>query len=79
MTNHIQEKIGRCELCNANPCTCLKRFKLHRPCLHKNTDYQPEEKDTNVPESYTCNECGNDLPIPEPDWDLLAKDMYDES
>ena len=45
-------------------------------CEHDGAEYQPEEKENNVPESYTCNECGTDLPIPEPDWDALAKEKY---
>ena len=36
--------------------------------------YQPEEKENNVQESYTCEECGKDLPKPEPDWDAMAKE-----
>jgi len=40
-------------------------------CEHLNKHYQPEEKDTNVGESYTCEDCGADLDIPEPDEDTL--------
>lgn len=36
--------------------------------------YQPREEENNVPESYTCEECGEDLPAPEPDWDTLGKE-----
>ena len=43
-------------------------------CEHLNKHYQPEEKDTNVGESYTCEDCGADLDIPEPDWDAMAKE-----
>tara|TARA_R100000458_G_C8255929_1_gene232078 strand:- start:383 stop:931 length:549 start_codon:yes stop_codon:yes gene_type:complete len=43
-------------------------------CEHTIKTYQPEEKDNNVPESYTCDECGTDLPIPEPDWDAIVKE-----
>lgn len=43
-------------------------------CEHPNKTYQPEERDTNIPESYTCDDCGEDLPIPEPDWDLQNKE-----
>ena len=30
-------------------------------CEHKNTTYQPREYDTNVAESYSCDECGLEL------------------
>ena len=40
-------------------------------CEHKDTEYQPYEEDTNIPESYNCLDCGKDLPIPEPDEDEL--------
>ena len=43
-------------------------------CEHENKTYQPEEKDTNVGESYTCEDCGADLDMPEPDWDAMAKE-----
>jgi len=43
-------------------------------CEHLNKHYQPEEKDTNVGESYTCEDCGADLDMPEPDWDAMAKE-----
>tara|TARA_Y100000593_G_scaffold83824_1_gene158314 strand:+ start:26420 stop:26593 length:174 start_codon:yes stop_codon:yes gene_type:complete len=36
-------------------------------CAHKNVYYQPEEWDINVPEALTCEDCGADLPLPEPD------------
>ena len=39
-------------------------------CEHINTEYQPEEKDTNVVEGLVCTDCGKDLEPPEPDWDL---------
>jgi len=38
-------------------------------CEHINTEYQPEEKDTNVVEGLVCTDCGKDLDPPEPDWD----------
>jgi len=34
-------------------------------CPHENVEYQPEEKETNVPESLTCEDCGEELDIPE--------------
>lgn len=40
--------------------------KANKVCDHKNTDYQPEEKDTNTQESLSCEDCGKDLPLPEP-------------
>ena len=43
-------------------------------CEHINRHYQPREYDTNVAESYTCEDCGAELDIPEPDWDLINKE-----
>ncbi len=40
-------------------------------CEHENKTYQAEEKDTNVPESYICDDCGRELELPEPDEDIL--------
>ena len=38
-------------------------------CEHDMTFYQPQEDDTNTPESLSCEDCGEDLPIPtEPDF-----------
>jgi len=47
---------------------------LERYCNHEYKTYQAEERDTNVPESYTCDNCGKDFDIPEPDWDLMNKE-----
>jgi len=40
-------------------------------CDHKNTEYIPEDPETNVQENYICLDCGETLDIPEPDWDLM--------
>lgn len=40
-------------------------------CTHKNTTYQPFEHDTNVKESYSCDVCGKELELPEPDEDTM--------
>ena len=53
-------------------------------CQHPKEDmeYQPEEKDTNVPESLTCGVCCKELDplILEPDWDELGKEQrYEEN
>ena len=40
-------------------------------CEHKNPMYQPRESDTGLYESYTCDDCGIELDIPEPDEDVL--------
>ena len=52
---------------------CYKCYGEHY-CDHKTKTYQPEERDTNVPESYTCDECGKEFDIPEPDWDAEIKE-----
>jgi len=36
-----------------------------KKCEHKNTVYQPRERDTNSPEDYYCQDCGEQLPIPD--------------
>jgi|TARA_R110000823_G_scaffold275115_1_gene393923 hypothetical protein len=46
-------------------------IKIDDVCEHTNRHYQPAEEDTNVHESYTCDDCGKELDIPEPDWDLM--------
>ena len=48
--------------------------KIDDECQHQNRHYQPEEYDTNVAESYSCEDCGAELDIPEPDWDLINKE-----
>ena len=42
-------------------------------CEHKNQNYQPYEPDTGLYESYSCDDCGKELDIPEPDWDLMRE------
>ena len=54
--------------------TRFKEEKYKDICNHKNQFYQPEERDTNIPESYTCNDCGKEFDIPEPDFDLNNKE-----
>ena len=39
-------------------------------CEHKNTEYQFPEPENNVPEDCYCLECGVQLPIPEPDYEV---------
>ena len=46
-------------------------------CKHENTEYQPAEWENNIHESYTCEDCGIDLPLPEPDEDSLKPDGED--
>jgi hypothetical protein len=52
----------------------FKDEKYKDICDHKNKFYQPEERDTNIPESYTCDDCGKEFDIPEPDFDLNNKE-----
>jgi len=47
---------------------------MEKFCEHEVKTYQPKEWDTNIPETYTCDECGKEFDIPEPDWDLLRKE-----
>jgi len=54
--------------------TRFKEEKYKDLCDHKNKFYQPEERDTNIPESYTCDDCGKEFDIPEPDFDLNNKE-----
>ena len=39
-------------------------------CEHENCEYQASEPDNNVPEDYYCLDCGEQLPIPEPDYEV---------
>ena len=54
--------------------TRFKEEKYKDICNHKNKFYQPEETDTNIPESYTCDDCGKEFDIPEHDFDLNNKE-----
>ena len=40
------------------------------PCSHKNAFYQPNEPENNVNESYSCDDCGEELEMPVYDPDL---------
>ena len=46
-------------------------------CKHENTEYQPAEPENNIHESYNCEDCGTELPLPEPDEDSLKPDGED--
>jgi len=37
------------------------------PCKHTTKIFQPAENETNVPESYSCNDCGEEFDVPEDD------------
>jgi len=54
-----------CSICKEH---CDAECDEHQPY------YQPPEPENNVQESYTCEECGEDLPYEEQDWDQEAKD-----
>ena len=41
------------------------------PCEHTHQEFQPEEPENNAPESLTCEDCGADLLLPEPEWSEL--------
>tara|TARA_R100000458_G_C8231147_1_gene212781 strand:- start:103 stop:327 length:225 start_codon:yes stop_codon:yes gene_type:complete len=56
------------DLCSQCKEHCDAECEEHEPY------YQPEEKDTNVPEQYYCEVCLKDLPMPEPDWDAMVKE-----
>lgn len=62
---------GESDLCGK--CKEHTEFHCDEACVG---EYQPEEKENNVPESYTCIDCGAQLEIPshEPDWDGIAKE-----
>ena len=49
-----------------------------KECKHLNTMYQPEEDDTNAPESYSCEDCDAELDIPEQDPDTLHDEQFEE-
>ena len=42
-------------------------------CDHDKKVYQPAEPDNNVPEDFTCEDCGKSFDIPEPDFDSMVK------
>ena len=43
-------------------------------CPHIHTEYQAPEPDSNVIEGMVCLDCNEELPIPEPDFDLIGKE-----
>jgi hypothetical protein len=45
------------------------------PCKHLNQEYQPYEPENNALEGLTCEDCGTDLMLPEPDWDAMGKEI----
>lgn len=52
-------------------------------CKHpkEEMEYQPQETETNTPESLTCGVCGMDLDpnLQAPDWDLeIKEEMYEQ-
>ena len=54
-------------------------FIVLEECEHENKTYQAKEWDTNVPESYTCDECGKEFDIPEPSFeDEVMEDEYED-
>jgi len=67
-------------------CECENQFPLSQmeidermcqdcfDCEHDSATYQPWEQDNNVPESYTCDDCGKELELPEPDYMLQSKE-----
>tara|TARA_R100001530_G_scaffold3566_5_gene5207 strand:- start:721 stop:900 length:180 start_codon:yes stop_codon:yes gene_type:complete len=40
------------------------------PCTHSVRIYQPQEDETNIPESFSCNDCGKEFEIPQEDPNL---------
>ena len=61
------------------------RPTVQEMCEHKNPRYQPTEyhetdvgigmlSNISIYESYTCDDCGKQLDIPEPDEDMLRGD-----
>jgi len=65
----LEELLDGCVYLSAN----ILKLK-QETCEHKNRYYQEFESETNIPEAFTCEDCGSELPIPLPDWDLIAKD-----
>tara|TARA_B110000444_G_C18779591_1_gene566741 strand:+ start:702 stop:1337 length:636 start_codon:yes stop_codon:yes gene_type:complete len=47
-------------------------------CSHSDKEYQPEEKDTNTPESYVCLDCNANLELLGEDVDIQRDEAYEE-
>ena len=74
--NNMDEIYAAVEEIKAHNDISIRRIKMQKECPHENVEHQKAEYDTNVPEAYTCKDCGMDLdPPPESDWDLLAKEQ----
>jgi hypothetical protein len=52
---------------------CLEHCDTYQEedCEHENATFQPWEKDVNAPESYSCDDCGEELDLPEPYGELI--------
>ena len=44
-------------------------------CEHKNTEWIPCEESTNVQEDNICLDCGKSVDLPQPNWDLIIKEI----
>ena len=52
----------------------MRDFFESPECQHDNMEYQPQEPEFGVLcERYSCIDCGIELPVPEPDYDLINK------
>ena len=49
----------------------IEREIAEENCIHAECTFQPFEHDTNVKESYSCDACGKELELPEPDEDTM--------
>jgi len=41
-------------------------YQTEKLCEHKEGDYQPQEIENGISESYSCKNCGKDMDIPDP-------------
>lgn len=54
----------------------MYEIRSKQSCAHPPDErfYQPADSETNTPEDYYCLICNEQLPIPEPDFDLISKE-----
>ena len=68
-TGNVDER--KCDICIDEYLQELN--KEH--CEHKNTEWIPSEPEINVQEDNICLDCGKSVDFPQPNWDLIIKEI----
>ena len=60
-----KENVCTCDVYGYMNCNVCNEIETKKECPHENIEYQPEEKDTNAAEYMYCEDCGEELPLPD--------------